>query len=525
MAARPNFVMFITDQHRADFLGCSGHPVLRTPNIDSIAGTGTRFDEFHVASPVCMPNRASIMTGRMPSLHGVRCNGIPLDLSSVTFVDLLRDAGYRTALIGKSHLQNFTDIPPPLERPAARDGFGQPPAALRDPLRRDLAGVRYSQETPGHWAGADARVATPFYGFDHVELVTGHGDDVGGDYRRWLAARDADAHRLLGPANALAHDYSCPQAVRTAIPEHLYSTAFVADRATAWLESADERPFFLMVSFPDPHHPFNPPGRYWDLYRPEQFPVPEAFLRNDWVPPPHVASAIAQREDGTANLSAMGTIAVSAREAQEAQALTAGMIACIDDAIGTVLAQVRRSDTVVMFTSDHGDHLGDHRLLFKGAEQYRTLTRVPFIWSDTGGRAGPEQTGAIAQSIDIPATILERAGLEPGDGMQGQSLLPVIAGRRTEHRDSVLVQYDHQRTAAFLDCPPRVHSLLDRRWRISLTLGADWGEIYDLERDPGEMDNLWNDPEHATVRAQLLERLARAEIAAVDRAPMPTALA
>ena len=156
MTARPNFVMFITDQHRADFLGCSGHPVLRTPNIDGIARTGTRFDEFHVASPVCMPNRASIMTGRMPSLHGVRCNGIPLDLSSVTFVDLLRDAGYRTALIGKSHLQNFTDVPPPLERPAAREGFGQPPDALRDPLRRNLAEQRYSQETRG-----TGRVPTP----------------------------------------------------------------------------------------------------------------------------------------------------------------------------------------------------------------------------------------------------------------------------------------------------------------------------------------------------------------------------
>ena len=525
MATRPSFVMFITDQQRADFLGCSGHPVLRTPNIDAIAQSGTRFDEFHVASPVCMPNRASIMTGRMPSLHGVRCNGIPLALSSITFVDLLRDAGYRTALIGKSHLQNFTDIPPPLERPAARDGLGDTPPHLRDPLGRDFTDRRYAQESPGFWADPDARVATPFYGFDHVELVTGHGDDVGGDYRRWLADRDPDAHRLLGPANALPHDYSCPQALRTAIPEHLYSTAFVADRASAWLDADDGTPFFLMVSFPDPHHPFNPPGRYWDLYRPEQFPVPQAFLRNDWSMPPQVASAIAQRENGTANLSAMGTIAVSAREAQEAQALTAGMIACIDDAIGDVLAHVPREETVVMFTSDHGDHLGDHRLLFKGAEQYRTLTRVPFIWSDTGARTGPEQTDAIAQSIDIPATILERAGLEPGDGMQGLSLLPVITGARSGHRDSALIQYDHQRSAAFLGHPPRVHSLVDRHWRISVTLGAEWGEIYDLDRDPGELDNLWDDPAHAAVRAQLLERLARAEIAAVDRAPMPTALA
>ena len=109
---RPNFILFINDQHRHDYLGCYGHPVVKTPNIDSIAARGVAFDEFYVASPVCMPNRATLMTGRMPSVHGVRSNGIPLSRDAVTFVDLLRAAGYDTALIGKSHLQNFTGRPP-----------------------------------------------------------------------------------------------------------------------------------------------------------------------------------------------------------------------------------------------------------------------------------------------------------------------------------------------------------------------------------------------------------------------------
>src|SRR3984893_3048104 len=122
-SSRPNFLLFITDQHRADFLGCYGHPVLRTPHIDSIAARGTAFDRFYVASPVCMPNRASLMTGRMPSVHGVRSNGIPLSMNAVTFVELLRDAGYRTALIGKSHLQNFTSWPPLVQPPPAREGY------------------------------------------------------------------------------------------------------------------------------------------------------------------------------------------------------------------------------------------------------------------------------------------------------------------------------------------------------------------------------------------------------------------
>ena len=159
MASGPNFVMFMTDQHRADFLGCSGHPVLRTPHIDRIAEDGIQFDCFHVASPVCMPNRSSIMTGRMPSLHGVRSNGIPLPVSSVTFVDLLREAGYRTALVGKSHLQNFTDIPPPLQRGEPPAGHRAPNPASRDPLRRDFTQSSYLQENPGFWSHPDAQVS------------------------------------------------------------------------------------------------------------------------------------------------------------------------------------------------------------------------------------------------------------------------------------------------------------------------------------------------------------------------------
>src|SRR5437763_12472917 len=153
---RPNILLFITDQHRADHLGCYGHPVLKTPHIDSIAARGTRFGRFYVATPVCMPNRATLMTGRMPSVHGARSNGSPLSLLSNTFVDALRAGGYATALIGKSHLQNFGPYPPILKRPPPRPGeqmLGPEFAEARKPIHGDGP---YDQEHPNRWqAGQD----------------------------------------------------------------------------------------------------------------------------------------------------------------------------------------------------------------------------------------------------------------------------------------------------------------------------------------------------------------------------------
>jgi len=460
------------------------------------------------------------MTARLPSSHGVRSNGIPLSNRNVTFVELLKDAGYKTALIGKSHLQNFTGKPPILPRPKARDGFHQASGDMSEAVRHDLADPIYLQEEPDFWAGPQPSVKTPFYGFDHVELTTGHGDEVGGDYTAWLLERRPDAADLIGAANQLDHDYICPQAVRTAIPEELYSTSYIAERAAAWLEEQqdDDQPYFLMVSFPDPHHPFNPPGRYWDMYKPEDMPVPEAFRRNDWTPPPHVLGIMEERSAGRAALMGMGTIGCSAREAQEAQALTCGMITMIDDAVGKVRATEAAGRAINIFTSDHGDHLGDHRMLLKGAEHYEQLIRVPFIWTEPEDETPGHRTNQIGQTLDIGTTILERAHVETAIGMQGRNLF-------NDPRDAALVQYDHQKDNPNIGVGPRVHTLRTDRWRLSILSNVAWGELYDLENDPGEFLNLWDNPEHFTVRASMIERLARAEIDGVDRMPFPTGLA
>ena len=283
MAKRPNFLFFINDQHRVDYLGCSGHPVLKTPHIDSIAAHGTRFKRFYVATPVCMPNRSTLMTGRMPSVHGVRSNGTPLPLSSNTFVDALRAGGYATALVGKSHLQNFIRIAADPQTAAGTRRATR--CSVRNSPRRASRSPGdgpYDQEHPGRWEpGRDFEMKLPFYGFEHVDLCTTHGDQVGGHYYVWLKARRPDADALRDHKNQLPHDYVCPQAFRTPIPEELYPTSYIAEKSCEWLDryAAGDRdkPFFLMTSFPDPHHPFTPPGKYWSMYRPEDMALPPNF--------------------------------------------------------------------------------------------------------------------------------------------------------------------------------------------------------------------------------------------------------
>src|SRR4051812_34670990 len=197
MSECPNILFFITDQLRADHLGCYGNRTIRTPAIDSLAARGVSFDRFYVASPVCQPNRATLMTGRMPSLHGVRHNGISLSLKATTFVDLLRASGWRTALIGKSHLQNMTGTPTVVPAPIPPPGYGAAPAGLDEAEKHDHRNDdTYEQENGIAWdRNPDRKFRLPYYGFDHVELCSGHATEVHGTYTGWLRARRPDADR------------------------------------------------------------------------------------------------------------------------------------------------------------------------------------------------------------------------------------------------------------------------------------------------------------------------------------------
>ncbi|MCC6195468.1 MAG: sulfatase-like hydrolase/transferase [Burkholderiales bacterium] len=526
-ADRPNFLLIMTDQQRADHLGAYGNALLRTPNIDALARDGVAFDRFYVSSPVCMPNRAALATGRMPSAAGVRMNGVPLPLSARTFADALGDAGYRTALIGKAHFQNMTDAAPtPAPGEPATPRGRQGDADLRD-------GPEYGCESPARWADPKFRVPVPYYGFGEVELCLEHGDAVGGDFARWLArsgsACKPGAEGALPPGAPIL----APQAWRTALPESHYPTAFIAQRSIDWLRrhatQHPDRPFLMQCSFPDPHHPFTPPGRYWSMYAPHDVELPASFAAPIGLAPPHKRALHEELARGERRTGGSRVIAVTEDEARQAIALNYGAVAMIDDAVGRVIAALAELDldrnTVVIFLSDHGDFMGDHGLLFKGPLHYRSVVRMPFIWRDTAAAARRGRRGNIASAIDLAPTILDRAGVAGFHGMQGRSLLPIMNGRDDAREGCALIEEEGHRPVPGLPVPARARSLVTDRFRLSIYPGVDWAELYDLAADPHEIHNRFADPDLASTRSELLWRLGTEMSRLATGLPLATRMA
>ena len=515
---QPHFVFFITDQQRADWLGCYGHPVVKTPHIDALAARGTRFDNFHVASPVCMPNRASLLTGRYPSVHGLRYNGCTLPLRANTFVDVLAAGGYKTAAIGKSHLQPFTGMTPPhRENDVPVGAIGE----AWQPENGD-----YTLEEPPHYdSTGHFHFPTPYYGFEHVDMVTGHGVSCHGHYRQWLQNQRDDWEALTDPGNQLPHDYTCPQANRTRLPEALYPTFYIRDKAIEYLQTnlQGEKATFTFISFPDPHHPWNPPGEYWDKYSPEQFEVPVGFAHHN-NPPPHLQFMKQQFDQGELPKATQMAFMASDQHIKEAMALTAGMISMIDDAIGEIVQAVEASgqwqNTVFCVTADHGDYLGDFNLLLKGSWLKESICRVPFIWSDPT-REQVASSDALSSTLDIGNTIIARAGLQSYHGTQGHSLLPLVEGEhsRSGIRSSLLIEMNDLMPRYGFEAAARARQLLKGDWSLTLYAGQDWGELYNRAEDPHECRNLWGEEKYTTIQSELVLELSHHLICQMDESP------
>jgi arylsulfatase A-like enzyme len=502
-----NVLLITTDQQRADSIGAYGNPVCETPNLDALAAAGTRFDAARTQNPLCQPVRATILTGTYPSTHGVTCNGIDLPerAAGASFATHLVNAGMRTALFGKAH---FASVFPFV--PTGR-----------------LESVEGSMTMPDGWTG-------PYFGFEHVQLVLfGHNlrmaplqgnwnwcfgpAPMGLHYGRFLFRDGPDNGRARLAAmqpEAAGHVWDRTQTWPNRLEEEDHPTTWIAERAIDWLRAVDG-PFCAWVSFTDPHHPMDAPAPWCDMYAPEDVlevlpePHPDEF---DTKPPLHRFWTRGGGPGALFDFANPGGANYSREELARVTAGYFGMVSQIDRQIGRILAVLDErgiaDDTLVIMTTDHGEFLGHHQMIFKGPLHYDDLLRVPLIVRGPGFDAGAVRDDPVGV-IDLAPTALQAAGVAVPDGMEGAPL------HDTSAREDVLTEDDFDIVVKISQ-----RTITTRRHKLTNNLDvADGGVLYDLEDDPGELVNRWADPACKAVKEDLLARLTELTDRPVHREP------
>lgn len=495
-------ILFITtDQQRYDSLGCNGGGVARTPVIDSLAANGVNYRRAHPQSVVCMPSRSTMITGQHVATHGVWMNGVPLPVDAPSVASTLADAGYKTALIGKAHFEPFLD------------------PFLRFTENQLAASGEYSRIVGDH----------PHRGFHHFESAS-HGGMGSFHYAQWLMKNHPEAvgmyYRVLDMSmqvNAAGDgDTGGPQVHDNPIPREWYHTDWVADRAISWLDSVDaDDDWFCWMSFPDPHHPWDPPaserGRVnWrDLDLPAGYPqnVAEREAILDAKPAQwrkwYEGEFVSNYE---APLSWVPKT-LTDDQVREINALTHIENELIDEAIGRVLRRIDErgwgDDLDVVFTTDHGELQGDFGLMFKGPYHVDALMRLPLIWRPApSAKIAPAEVTAPVGHVSLASTFCHIAGL-PRPGYAEADRLPVSDDdARALGHERVITEWDSVLFGKIV----HLRSLCRDNWVVTACLpgtlheGTE-GELYDLANDPLQHVNLWDDPAHRAQRDALLADL------------------
>jgi arylsulfatase A-like enzyme len=461
---QPNILWICSDQQRWDTIHSLGNPHIHTPNLDRLVAEGVAFTHAYCQSPICTPSRASFLTGRYAStVHGCMNGNDHWDEAAPLVTKLLKDVGYDCGLAGKFHLAG---------------------AAYRLEPRPQDDGYRVF-----HWSH-DPNDRWP----------TGHA------YADWVRGQGYDLTEL----------HQRPDG----IPPELHQTTWCADRAIDFLREPRAGPWLMSVNIFDPHAPFNPPREYLDRYDPDSLPVP-AFRESDLA--------------AQAKLNGVDFQNPARRptefNANWVQAAYYAMIELIDHNIGRLLAALeesgQREKTVVIFMSDHGEMLGDHGLLLKGNRFYEGLVRVPLLISWPGEFQAGLVSDALVELTDLPPTLLALAGAPQPEGLAGCSLLPILTGQADPHTHRDFVRCEYYR-ALNPEGPGReagdfhIHygtMHRTRRHKLCVYHGHPHGELFDLESDPQEFNNLWDEPAHAAIRFDLLKASFDALALAVDLGP------
>jgi len=474
---RPNILFLCTDQQRYDALGCYGNPHIQTPAIDGLARDGVLFEQCYVQNPVCAPSRASLLTGQYPRTHGLWGNGVALPGHQPLFSKALADGGYDCGMIGKMHLASC---------------FG----GRTEPRHDDGFRVYEWAHDPTHASPENA-------------------------YHQWLATEHPE-HFARAKAGGGRQRHQ--PAIYDILPTEAHYTHWASERALAFLREERDiaKPFFLWVNFFDPHHPFVAPQEYLDRYDPATLPDPVGAPGELATKPPIQAQASAESYAGHAR----GFRDHDLAEIKQTIAAYYAMISLVDDETARILAALNAlglgEDTLVVFTSDHGEMLGDHELLLKGPMLYEPAVRVPLILRWLGHLPAGTRREQLTQWIDLAPTFLGVAGLPPLPANQGLDLLPLARGDTdAQTRGWALCEY--RNSGHPYDPPVHLTMLRHRDHKLIVQHGPPatdrprTGEFYNLAADPHELRNLWDDPTAAETRIALERLLLDVMVAIEDR--------
>lgn len=482
-----NVLFIMCDQLRWDHLSCYGHPLVQTPAIDELARRGVRFDRAYVQSPVCVPSRMSFYTGRYVGSHGTTWNHVPFPAGEITLGEHLARAGRDAILAGKTHVIPDT---------ASLERLGLP-RDTREARRRLDGGFGELDRYDGHAPpGSESGYADYLraHGYDSAdpwsEFVVGVSDGAGGKANGWL----------------LRHAH-LPARVR----EEHSETAYMTDRALAYMQAQGDKSWVLHLSYIKPHWPLVAPAPYHAMYRDaDTGRIVQADPRTENAHP--VLQAYRRAHEDCLSYGREEVV-------RHVRPTYMGLVKQVDDHLRRVLDYLDRSgradDTLIIFTSDHGDHLGDHGL---GEKElfYEQAVRVPMIIVDPRASAAATRdsaSGAFVESVDIVPTILEALGLDPAPHViEGRSLMPLLHGTGAcGWRDAVFSELDYSFRSARLhlgravdEC--RAWMVRTDRWKYVHWQGLR-PQLFDLQSDPDELVDLGDASGFDAVRAGMKERL------------------
>jgi len=500
----PNILWYCTDQQRFDTIRALGNKHINTPRLDAFLNEGTTFTHAYCQSPICTPSRASFLTGMYPSALRVSANGVPSfpeEHAEHLLPSILANNGYLCGLTGKLHLTAAAQ-----KETRVQDGYG-------------------------------------FFEYSHAPARDYHNHN---DYYHWIKQQGADPEEVLKRYDRKRYPLPEDDMFQGGLfepnekldnaPSNLHQTHWCTEMGIDFIQSAQDagKPWLLSVNVFDPHAPFDPPNEYYRRYDSSSLPEP-IFDDNQKMRQDQLAYAGIDFQTESRPPSAW--------KAQKIKAAYYAMIEQIDTEFGRLLdfldASGQRENTVVVFMSDHGEMLGDHGLMLKGCRFYDGLTRVPLIFSWPGRIQSGLQSDALVELIDVMPTLLNAAGVEVPDHVQGKSLWPIVGGNDSSyiHRDYVRSEYYH---ALKMDAKDAITSsgnepspydgtkatmYRNRQWKLVVYHGHNEGELYDMETDPEEKNDLWSQSEYQAVKIDLLKRSFDATIEAVDTGPEPVLIA